>query len=535
MTGPLLHGHLEASATAHPDRRAVTDEARSLTYAELEASANRVAHLLLDLGVSRGDRVGLFLDKSIESIVGAYGVLKAGAAYVPLDPNAPVARLSYIVGDCGMRVLLSSRAKAGSWGSLAAGMLQEVVSMDGDGESAQGDLRVLGTGALATLPETSPAVATRDADLAYILYTSGSTGEPKGVMLSHRNALTFVDWAADLVAVGPEDRLSSHAPLHFDLSVFDLYAAARGGASVHLVPPEASVLPRELRSFLRQARITVWYSVPSVLTSLTLRGGLEEGDLPDLRAVIFAGEVFPTKFLRRLMAAVPHAEFLNWYGPTETNVCTWYRVPPLPKGNDEPIPIGRAIAETEVFAVTSEGRRAAHGETGELHVRGPGVMQGYWGDPERTRRALVPNPVGGTELVYRTGDLVQELPDGNYRFLGRRDAQVKSRGYRIELGDVEAALLSHPRVVEAAVVAVPDEQVTSRLRAHVVAEGVSEGELMAFCRRSLPRYMVPESFHFLEALPKTSTGKIDRRSLEGSGAAAVAVTDVGPSPVDRRR
>jgi amino acid adenylation domain-containing protein len=519
VTVDALHRYLERSAASSGGRTAVIDGGRAITYADLEAAANRLAHLLRELGATPGDRVGLYLDKSVESLVAAYGAMKAGAAYVPLDPSAPTMRLGRIAADCGLRLLCTARNKARSWRDLvdAGAPLEAVVVLDGRA-SGVGDLpgrRIVGTETLGSRPPTAPDVACGPDDIAYILYTSGSTGEPKGVTLSHRNALSFVEWAGDLIGVGPEDRLSSHAPLHFDLSVFDLYAAARGGASVTLVPPAASVLPRELARFLREARITVWYSVPSVLTALTVHGGLRPGDLPALRAVIFAGEVLPTRFLRRLMELLPHAAFYNWYGPTETNVCTWYRVPPIPEGEDRPIPIGRPIAATEVFAVGDDGRPADRGDVGELHVRGPGVMQGYWGDPERTARALVADPTGGSgDPMYRTGDLARELADGNLVFLGRRDAQVKSRGYRIELGEVEAALLAHPSVLEVAVVAAPDELVTNRLRAVVVAEDTTGPELSAFCRRRLPRYMVPEEFSFVEALPKTSTGKIDHRSLE---------------------
>jgi amino acid adenylation domain-containing protein len=516
VTSGLIHELLEASAEAHPTRTAVVDRARVLRYEELEAEANRVAGLLLDLGLERGDRVGLYLDKSLEAVVGVYGALKAGAAYVPLDPGAPVARVGYIAGDCGLRFLLTGRAKAGSLDGLVdAGAEPDAIVVLDDADPGPGPRRTLGRREIEGRDGARVDAPAGHDDLAYILYTSGSTGEPKGVMLSHRNALAFVRWAGDLVEVGPEDRLSSHAPFHFDLSVFDLFAAARGGASVTLVPPEASVLPQELRRFIEEAGITVWYSVPSILTSLALRGGLQRGQFPDLRAVIFAGEVFPTKFLRRLMGLLPHAAFYNWYGPTETNVCTWYRVPELPEGSTEPVPIGRPIDDTEVFAVTDGGTRATPGEVGELYVRGDTVMHGYWGDPERTARVLVTDPIEGARgPAYRTGDLVQELEDGNLRFLGRRDTQIKSRGNRIELGDIETAILSHPDVVECAVVAVPDEEVTNRIRAHVVAhEGLTAGDLARHCRAYLPKYMIPEAFDFAEALPKTSTGKIDRQAL----------------------
>ncbi|MGH8945781.1 MAG: AMP-binding enzyme, partial [Acidimicrobiia bacterium] len=212
-------------------------------------------------------------------------------------------------------------------------------------------------------------------------------------------------------------------------------------------------------------------------------------------------------------ALLPHVEFANLYGPTETNVCTAYRVPapPDPAGGD--IPIGKAIANDQTLVITEDGRLADRGEVGELLVRGATVMQGYWGDPEKTAPRLIPNPFG-RDLVYRTGDLVVEQDDGNYRFLGRRDHQVKSRGYRIELGEIETVLNSHPRVMESAVVAIPDEMISNRLKAFVASgDQLTEGELVEFCAARLPRYMVPESFEFRDTLPKTSTGKIDRQGL----------------------
>jgi amino acid adenylation domain-containing protein len=491
-----------------------------MTYAELEERSSRLARLLADLGVERGDRVGLFLEKSLESLVGIYGVLKAGAAYVPLDPRAPRARIAYMVRDCGIRLLLTGVEKAEAWDEVAAHgeAMKTVVVLNGSGSTLPPPppgLRLIDAETLeATDPGPSVASLIGD-DLAYILYTSGSTGTPKGVMLSHRNALNFVGWACNTLRLKPEDHLSSHAPLHFDLSIFDVFAAAASGASVWLVPPSASVLPAELARWIAGSRITVWYSVPSQLSMLVRRGGPTVGGLTHLRAVVFAGEVFPTKYLRRLMQLIPDAEFHNWYGPTETNVCTAYRVSALPEDREDPIPIGSAIDNMVVFAVTDEGRRTRPGEVGELHVRGAGVMRGYWGDPDRTALALAPSPLDEVgDLVYRTGDLVEDMGGGSYRFLGRRDSQVKSRGYRIELGDIESALLAHPEVVEAAVVAIPDELVTNRIEAFVVTNGnLSRRDLVRFCSERVPRYMIPESIEFQEDLPKTSTGKVDRQML----------------------
>jgi acyl-coenzyme A synthetase/AMP-(fatty) acid ligase len=252
---------------------------------------------------------------------------------------------------------------------------------------------------------------------------------------------------------------------------------------------------------------------------LALHGNLAPGRLPSLRHMIFAGEVFPTKHLRNLMKALPHARFTNLYGPTETNVCTYYRVPVLPEDQTEPIPIGRAIDDVEVFAVSESGRPAAPGEVGELYVRGTTVAYGYWGDAEKTARGFMVNPLGpAQDRVYRTGDLVRQNADGDYLFLGRRDHQIKSRGYRIEIGDIEAALYAHPDVAECAVIPVPDEVVGNRIKVFVAARnaGLNGGELARHCAQLLPKYMIPEDFEFLSALPKTSTGKVDRQALASS-------------------
>lgn len=517
MTAVLLHERLSASAEREEDAHAVVDADRSLTYGELERRANGLAHLLIENGVSRGDRVGLFLEKSLESLVGIYGILKAGALYVPLDAGAPAARLGYIAADAGLRCLISADAKSSAWVELltAGAPLETVVVLNAERPlEAPDGLRVLGADDIAEAPTTPPRPAQSADDLAYILYTSGSTGQPKGVMLSHRNALAFVDWAAREFEVAASDRLSSHAPLHFDLSIFDLYAASSVGAAVVLVPPDLSVFPLNLARFIADRRISVWYSVPSILTMLVLRGRLDEVDLSALRTILFAGEVFPTKYLQRLMESLPEVRLANLYGPTETNVCTWYEVP---RWEEAPaaIPIGRAIDDVAVFAVDEHGRRVAPGAVGELCVTGPTVMHGYWNDADRTARSLsVERELETERRTYRTGDLARQEQSGDWVLLGRRDTQIKSRGYRIELGDIEAAINQHPSVIECAAVAVPDDVVTNRIKAFVAPDSIDEKELQRFCLERLPRYMVPEVWELRDELPKTSTGKIARSVLQ---------------------
>ena len=337
-------------------------------------------------------------------------------------------------------------------------------------------------------------------------------------MLTHRNALTFVDWCAATFAIAAHDHLSNHAPLHFDLSVFDIYNALAAGATVSMIPEDIALFPQRLAGFIEQQGITVWYSVPSALVYLLTHGDLASHNLEQLRLVLFAGEVFPMKYLYQLADLLPHTELYNLYGPTETNVCTYHRVDRSRLAGQERLPIGRACANTEVFAVDEDGRRVGRGATGELFVRGPSVTPGYWADADKTARAVVPNTFAPHlgERLYRTGDLVTLDEHDEYLFLGRRDSQVKSRGYRIELGEIEAALYAHPAVVEAVVLAVRDEEIGTRLRAVVAVrpeEAPTAGALQAHCAGLVPRYMVPETITFQSSLPKTSTGKIDRTRL----------------------
>jgi amino acid adenylation domain-containing protein len=512
----VLHALLEQAADEYPHRPALADRGRELTYLELDQRANQVAHLLRSRGVRPGDRVGLYLEKSLEAVVGLYGVLKAGGAYVPIDARAPTARAGYIAGDCGIETLISAKKQAALWLELIdhGAPLQTIIAMDGTDSPLAGPELVIPDDGLSRDRLATPV---RQDDLAYILYTSGSTGQPKGVMLSHGNGLAFVEWTIAELSISAEDRLSSHAPFHFDLSIFDLFAAAGAGASVSLVPPPTSVFPIEVARFIRDNKISIWYSVPSILSLLIQNAPLAQGDFPSLRAMVFAGEVFPSKYLSLLMRRLPHVTFHNWYGPTETNVCTSYPVDfaPDPLGPD--IPIGKAIKGVDTFVITADGRRAGAGEEGELLVGGPTVMRGYWGDPEKTATRLVANPLEplSSTLVYQTGDLVVEEPDGNYRFLGRRDHQIKSRGYRIELGEIETALNAHPGVVECAALAVPDEVISNRIEAYLVMTGDEDSDLLtAWCASRIPRYMIPEKFIFLDALPKTSTGKTDRQALQ---------------------
>jgi amino acid adenylation domain-containing protein len=516
----LLWHDLAANAARHPQRPAVSGAGGVLTYRQLDDLSDRVAATLARAGIGRGDRVGLLLPKSERAVAAMLGILKSGAAYVPVDPYAPSRRSAYILADCAVRGLVTTGAKLVELGDARPPSLELAILAD-DGAlvpKAPGGLPVVAWSSLdAASGGAELCEGAVETDPAYLLYTSGSTGHPKGVILSHRHALTFVDWCVGTFGITADDRLSNHAPLHFDLSIHDIFSALRAGACVVVVPDSIHPFPRQLAQWIGREAITVWYSVPSALTRLLLHGSLAEIPLPRLRVVLFAGEVFPVKYLRGVMRLWPHARFFNLYGPTETNVCTYHEVPRDLEEHAAGIPIGRACANTDVFALDDAGRTAAADQEGELCVRGPTVMLGYWGLPDRTRTSLVANPLQPAfhDPLYRTGDLVRRDAAGNYWFVGRRDHMVKSRGYRIELGEIEQALYQHPGIRDAVVVAIPDDEVGARLHAVVVGrpDGESLDGLQAFCLARVPKYMVPESFVIRTELPMTSTGKIDRAGL----------------------
>ena len=518
----LLHQLLTESAARHPDAEAVRLRDQALNYGALERLSNQVAHALIEHGVKPGDRVGIYLHKSPAAIASIFGIMKTGACYVPVDANAPGMRLEEIGRQCAFRALVTSKPL---YAKLSAGFHQEcavnaVLFVDQAPEAKLPVPALTFSDDLSQFSAEVPGIDVIDHDLAYILFTSGSTGTPKGVMLSHLNALTFVNWACATFDVTEQDRLSNHAPFNFDLSVFDIFVAIKAGAAISLVPEGLSVFPLQLSTFIEQQKITIWYSVPMVLTLLHSRGKLDERDFSSLRCVLFAGEVFPTKHLRALMEKLPHPRYANLYGPTETNVCAYYEVEPLAPEETAPIPIGRATANTDLIAISADGNRVTGpGEEGLLYARGSTVMQGYYGRPENTAASFIPNPfaTGREEKLYCTGDWVTLDEKGNYLFVGRKDHMIKTRGYRVELGEIEAVMVAHPAVDEAVALPIPDEAIGNTIHAVVTiadSQSLDVMKLKQHCAEKLPAYMVPEKIDFRDSLPRTDNGKVDRRKLQ---------------------
>ncbi|MCI0468226.1 MAG: amino acid adenylation domain-containing protein [Beijerinckiaceae bacterium] len=502
---------LEDSTKRRPGHTAAEDADRdkSVTFAQLSSLADHFCKALTDGGVRPGDRVGLCAPKSIGSYAAVLGALKAGAAYVPVDAAAPPARNASIFDDCSVRAIIAAR-------ECVSALTPALGAPDCQPRAEFGELKPYGCDlVLIEGQSNSSQDAMSDSSVAYILYTSGSTGKPKGVIHTHASALSFVDWCTGALAPAENDRFSSHAPFHFDLSILDLYVPLKHGATVVLFGEESGKTPPQLAAGIAGRHVTVWYSTPSVLRLLSEYGRLERYDWSSLRLVLFAGEVFPVKYLRAIKAAWPKPRYFNLYGPTETNVCTYYEVPrKVPASQQGPFPIGLTCENDRTKAVDVSGREVEAGAEGELLVAGGSVMAGYWNLPERTEAVFLTDSDG--VRWYRTGDLVRQEPDGNYVFLGRRDRMVKRRGYRVELGEIEAALYRHPAIMEAAAIALPDQEGGVLIKAVLsCADGAAPSlvELKAFCSRNLPLYMIPDRFSIQASLPKTSTDKIDYQLL----------------------
>lgn len=508
MAGTLT-ALLHAAADRDPTRDAVRERGRVISYGDLVAMTDAISAALSARGAVRGQRIGIWLNKSVEAVVAIHAVLRCGGVYVPIDPTAPPLRAAAQIADCGVSWLFTTPDRFESLQQRAPDVL-EPIELITVGTSAWTD--ALATAAPAT-------VATVDADdPAYILYTSGSTGAAKGVTLTHRNARAFVDWAAAELRLSDTDVLASHAPLHFDLSILDIFGAAAAGACVCLVPESWHGNGATLVRFILAERVSVWYSVPTALRRIADAATSGPLTRSRLRVVAFAGEVYPTHHIRRLRRALPaDAVLYNLYGPTETNVCTYHRIDDddLAETAELTPPIGRVCPYATAVLTDERGVvLPEHGErTGELCVGGASVMVGYWNDPAKSAERFLTH---AGRSFYRTGDIVRRDDDGRLRFVGRRDSQVKIKGYRVELTEIEAVLGGRPEVDECACVLTRDASGSAHIVAYATLRAgatADERVLRRHCGDFLPGYMVPERIEITATLGHTSTGKLDRTEL----------------------
>lgn len=497
MTARTLDQDLRAAAARHPDKPAVTTADGALTYAELESGAGRIAAGLRELGVRPGDRVALVLPNGLDMPSAIYGVLRAGAAFSPLNPTIKEAKLAHVLRRAGAAAAIcdAQRAAVVEPAAAQAGAIPVVCDLD-----------ALGPEDLPDLPEPL------DVDLAAVLYTSGSTGDPKGVTVTHRN-MTFVsDSIIEYLEMGAEDRILCVLPLSFGYGLYQLLTCVRSCATLALEP--GFTFPGRVVQVLEEQRITGLPGVPTVFGVLVGLKGLAERELPHLRFLTNAGAALPVAMVEQVRSTFPGATLYSMYGQTE---CTRVCYLPPDQLDARPTSVGVPIPGTEVWVEDDEGRVAAFGEVGELMVRGSHVMQGYWDDDDATAERLRPGR-WPWERVLATGDLFRQDAEGYLYFVGRRDDLIKSRGEKVAPREVEEVLYAVAGVREATVVGAPDRLLGQAVHAHVAPESGTEldaAELRRRCAERLEAHMVPQQVFFHAALPRTANGKVDRRALTG--------------------
>lgn len=481
----------EQQSERTPDAVAVVSGGRSLTYRELDQASNQLARHLQARGVGTETLVGVAVERSSDMLIGLLAVLKAGGAYVPMDPNYPEQRIALMLEDSGAPVILATEHTRSCLGKTA----RQIVSLDGDAATIAGN------------EKEGFSSSAKGENLAYVMYTSGSTGKPKGVMIEHRNVVNFFVGMDRAIGAEPGIWLAVTS-ISFDISVLELFWTLTRGFQVIIHGDEGvQTIPDEIRNH----GVTHMQSTPSLARMIVVNpDGL--ASLGRLKKLFLGGEALPPSLVRHLRQEF-HGEMYNMYGPTETTIwSTTCRV----NENPETVPIGKPIANTQVYVMDSGLRRMPPGEAGELYIGGDGVVRGYWRRPELTAERFLDDPFRPGNRMYRTGDIARLLPDGNLEFLGRADFQVKLRGFRIEFGEIGAVLENQVGVEQAAVVAIDFKPDDKRLVAYVVPKpgiNLEIANLRAALTAILPDYMVPSAIVPLASFPLTANGKIDRKAL----------------------
>ncbi len=509
------------AAERRPDGTAVIDGEISHTWADIADRCARLAAGLIANGVGPGDRVGVHLRKSAEAFIAMHAVVQSGAIAVPLDPSASPDYLVSIARETGCTSLVTHDLCRSSARQLATGTAMDVVfGIDRSTLDAEPQTRVVSSAEIAEFAPRSPAKV--DAlDAAYIITTSGSTGRPKGICHTHASALAHVRSMMAAYDFTCDDRFSDIAPNHFDISTLALWVTPAVGATNVVVREQYQMLPASLSALVASSRISVWYSVPYLLSQLLSRGAIERHDFSALRWVLFGGELFPSSTLADLMRSLPSTRFSNVYGPAEVNAVTVHHLDALPT-DDETIPVGRALVGCEVRLVDTEthdlATPLANGASGEVWVRSDTMMRGYWQRPDLNDKSITADDAG--RAWYRTGDLGHLDDTGRLVFTGRLDHQVKVRGHRIELEAVEAAIEVIAGITHTvATVSRRADGADSIIAGYITDDQFSLelSELMRLVGRALPAYAVPARFHPLSGtLPMTGSGKLNRRALRAS-------------------
>lgn len=522
----LVHHMLRASAARAPRKEALVHKESRIDFETLWRRTAGLAAGLREAGVERTNRVGVLLEPSLALATSLLGVSRAGGVFVPIHHSLLADQVEHIVRDCSMKGFITDASRLGMLGRLASSCpsLEFVVVVGGATDSSN-ELRQFDYDALCMQDVDSLADVAIGKDLAAILYTSGSTGKPKGVMLSHSNVIAGAEIVADYLGIGPEDRTLAVLPFSFDAGLNQLMTALLHGATCVMM---SFLFAKEIVAQLEKERITGLAGVPSLWNLLAQKNSrLSETPLPHLRYISNTGGAMPLNVLEKLRAAVPEAKVFLMYGLTEAFRSTYL---PPEQVDQRPTSIGKAIPNTEILVVNEEGQLCGPGEVGELVHRGPTVSLGYWGHPELTNRVLRPYPFALPEIVEvekvcYSGDLVRMDDEGFLYFVGRRDNLIKSSGFRISPTDVEQALCKAGQLREAAVIGLPDEALGQRIKAFVVPHDgttIDPDEMLEGVAALLPRHMIPKEVAILDALPKTSSGKINYPALREREAEAMA-------------
>ena len=511
----LLPHSVQQSAEKFPDKEAFKCLNDSITYESLARKVNQLSNLLIELGIKKGDRVGIFLSRSLETAIAIYGIMGAGAVYVPFDPDAPPSRIQFLIEDCEIDILISRKAQKRALEKvIATGVaLKHII-----GIQREGIIPAIPWENLSKLPERKPDINILEHDLAYILYSSGSTGVPKGIMHTHHSGLSYAKISADLYKVKNTDRIGNHAPIYFDISTLGYFTAPYVGATTVIASESHIKMPASLAQLIAKEQLTIWYSVPLALIQILQRGFIESFDFSALRLAIYAGEPFPVKHLKKLMENWPNVAISNAYGPTEVNQCTYYNIPEIPQAETS-IPLGHTWNNTEMLIVDEKDQLINKGEVGELLIRSSTMMQGYWKRPDLNAKAFyIDSKISGFQKVYyRTGDLVKLDRNNLLHFLGRKDRQVKIRGNRFELDELSTILLKYPNVSEVAVFASKDEKEETTIKVAVIPKGttmIDPNELRILLSQHIPNYAIPKDIAILTTFPRTPTGKINYNALK---------------------
>ncbi|QIA23509.1 class I adenylate-forming enzyme family protein [Mesorhizobium sp. AA22] len=511
---PLLHDYLTHAASRVHEKVALVCGGQRVTYGELEARSNAIAQHLAASGVARGDRVMIFADNTVETVVGFWAVLKANAVVCIVNPLTKSDKLDYLLNDCRPTALITDRHLHSIFSGPARNCpsLRRVIvsgpiieaELTGLPHAVRWDSVVAADGSVP------PARRCIDIDLAAIIYTSGSTGEPKGVMLTHRNMTAACTSIASYLKLCEDEVILNVLPLAFDYGLYQMIMAFRTGA--RLVLERSFAFPAQILGLIKQERVTGFPGVPTIFAALSDLKSLKDHDFSSIRYVTNTAAALPLKHILMLQDLFPDARIYSMYGLTECKRCTYLPPEDLER---KPLSVGVAIPNTEMWIVDEHDKPVGPDVVGQLVIRGATVMKGYWGKPEATARKLKPGPLPGEQVLY-TGDYCRMDAEGYLYFIGRGDEIIKSRGEKIAPKEVENALLDIPGVREAAVIGVPDELLGQAVKAFVVIEQgriVGERQLQKECQRRLENFMVPKSIVIVPSLPMTDTGKLKKTAL----------------------